>query len=429
MSTRILCTGDIHLGRRPTRLPDEVDPRALGPAAAFGRFVDLALQRRVHAAVLTGDVVDAGNRFYEAYAILQAGVKKLLDGGVPVLAVAGNHDHDVLARLADEVTGFRLLGRGGHWEEATIPGEDGAPVRLLGWSFPDRHVHVNPLEHGFPDVAADGLTIGLLHCDCDVRSSSYAPVALAELLARPLAAWLLGHVHRPALVHEGVPLVLYPGSPQGLDPGEPGPHGAWIVDFAKGAAPRAELLPLAPLRYEPLEVPLDGAGSENDFERAVLDAVRRRHEAIQPELATVRWVACRLRFTGRTALHRSLPAMAQNVCDALRVPIDEVEYFCEKAESDATRPDHSLDDLARSSDPAGLLARRLLTLERREPAAAYESVMRRGRRAVEEERKLSAYLILDDAMQPPDDEHVRQTLLRAGFAVLDELMAQKEAAP
>ncbi|MDY0166972.1 MAG: DNA repair exonuclease [Thermoguttaceae bacterium] len=427
MTTRLLCTGDVHLGRRPTRLPDGVDPRDLGPAEAFRRFVDLALQRRVHAAVLTGDVVDAGNRFYEAYAVLQAGVRKLLDGGVPVFAVAGNHDHDVLARLADEVEGFRLLGRDGQWEEAEVPGTEGDPVRLVGWSFPARHVHGNPLDLGFPAVASGGLTVGLLHCDCDVGASTYAPVSLAELRARPVAAWLLGHIHRPTLLSENLPLVLYPGSPQGLDPGEPGPHGAWLVEFARGASPRAELVPLAPLRYEPLDVSLDGVHDSDGFDRAVLGALRSLHDAIGGESAATRWMACRMRLTGRTALHRMLPALTRPILADLRISQDSVEYFVEKVD-DATRPDHSLDDLARSTDSVGLLARRLLALERRTPVELYDPLIRRGRAAIEAERKSSTYLALDDAMQPADDEQVRQVLLRAGFAMLDELMAQKEAA-
>ncbi len=428
MTTRLLCTGDVHLGRRPTRLPDGVDPRPLGPAEAFRRFVDLALQRRVHAAVLTGDVVDAGNRFYEAYAVLQSGVKRLLDADVPVFAVAGNHDHDVLARLADEVNGFRLLGRDGQWEEAAVVGAEGEQVRLLGWSFPARHVHGSPLTGGFPEIADDGLTVGLLHCDCDAGSSTYAPVSLAELRARPVAAWLLGHIHRPSVLSESLPLVLYPGSPQGLDPGEPGPHGAWLVEFRRGTAPRAELVPLAPLRYEPLDVPLEGVHDTEGFDRAVLDAVHGLHERIRGEMSFLRWVACRLRFTGRTALHRHLPALSRQLLAELRVPKDPVDYFAEKVEWDATRPDHSLDDLARSTDPVGLLARRLLALERREPAEWYERLIRHGRTTMEEQRRSVAYLALDDSAQPADEEQVRQTLLRAGFAMLDEFIAQKEAA-
>jgi len=428
MTTRLLCTGDVHLGRRPTRLPEGVDPRALGPAEAFRRFVQLALTRRVHAAVLTGDVVDAGNRFYEAYAVLQAGVKKLLDGGVPVFAVAGNHDHDVLARLADEVDGFHLLGRGGEWEEAAVPGDADDPVRLLGWSFPSQQVGTNPLDEGFPPVTGDDLTVGVLHCDCDVRTSPYAPVSLADLRARPVAAWLLGHIHRPQRLHDGPPLVLYPGSPQGLDPGEPGAHGAWLIEFGRVAPPQAELVPLAPLRYERIIVPIDGVADSEGLDRAVLNAVRRQHDTMQRELGAVRWVACRLQLNGRTALHRDLPALSLRIRTDLRMPLDPAEYFFEKVDFDAARPDFSLDELARSADPVGLLARRLLALERREPAALYESLLRQGREAIERERRAPGYVMLDDSRALIDDEYVRETLLGAGFATLDEFVAQKEAA-
>ena len=426
MAIRILCTGDIHLGRRPTRVPEGIDVRTLGPDEAFNRFVERAIARQVQAAVLTGDVVDAGNRFYEAYGVLQAGVKRLLDHDVPVFAVAGNHDYDVLTRLADEVTGFRLLGRGGRWQEAIVSSPDGDSVRLVGWSFSEQQVRVSPLADGFPTVGNGETVVGVLHCDCFAASSTYAPVPLAELRARPVAAWLLGHIHRPVLLAESLPLVLYPGSPQGLDPGEPGAHGAWLVEVGRGITPRAELLPLAPLRYEPIDAPLDGVSDADGFNRAILDAVRRRHAEIEDTLAPVRWVAGRLRLTGRTSLHRELPTLCPQVRDNLRVPIGDVEYFFEKIE-DATRPDRSLGDLARSADPVGLLARRLLALETGEPAELAGALVRQAREAILSQRRSPAYLLLDDATEPPNDEQVRETLLHAGYAVLDSLLAQKEA--
>ncbi len=425
MALRILCTGDIHLGRQPTRVPDEWDARAVGPGEAFRRFGDLAIARKVHAAVLTGDVVDARNRFYEAYSVLQAGVRRLLDHDVPVFAVAGNHDHDVLARLADEVDGFQLLGRGGRWEQATAANADGETVRLVGWSFPERHVRISPLEMGFPAVADDDLTVGVLHCDCFAATSTYAPVPLAELQARPVAAWLLGHIHRPILLAESRPLVLYPGSPQGLDPGETGAHGAWLVELQRGAAPRAQFVPLAAMRYEPINVPLDGVSDADGFNHAILDAVRARHAEIEDALGNVRWVACRLRLTGHTSLQAELPSLGQQIRDSLRVPAADVQYFFEKVE-DATRPDHSLADLVRSTDPIGLLARRLLALESGEPAELVQSLIRQGRESVEAQRRSPAFLLLDNLGQPPNDEAVRATLLRAGYAVLDSLLGQKE---
>ncbi|HVS17599.1 MAG TPA: metallophosphoesterase, partial [Planctomycetota bacterium] len=121
MSTgSILFVGDVHLGRRPARVPDlageGIDTRELSPRAAFEAVVREARARSVDAVVFLGDVVDREEHFLEAWGTLRQGVAELLEDGIAVLAVAGNHDVVALPRLADEIEGFRLIGRGGVWE-------------------------------------------------------------------------------------------------------------------------------------------------------------------------------------------------------------------------------------------------------------------------------------------------------------------------
>ena len=67
---QLLCTGDVHLGRRPSRVPVENDK--LSVRRVWDRFVETALNREVDAAVLTGDIVDSENEMYEAYGALSA---------------------------------------------------------------------------------------------------------------------------------------------------------------------------------------------------------------------------------------------------------------------------------------------------------------------------------------------------------------------
>ena len=95
---KILAVGDMHLGRRPARLPDQLAERAheLGPASAWKRTVDAALDNKVHAVLLAGDVVENENDFFEAYRDLAGGVQRLTDEGIDVVGVAGNHDVKVL---------------------------------------------------------------------------------------------------------------------------------------------------------------------------------------------------------------------------------------------------------------------------------------------------------------------------------------------
>jgi len=425
MPFRILCTGDVHLGRRPTRIPEGIEARTLGPRGAWQAIVASAIELNVDAVVLTGDVVDESNRFYEAFSVLQSGIQRLVEAKIPIIAVSGNHDFEVLPRLADQFPEFRLLGRGGRWEEVILEQEDRPSVRFQGWSFPAGHVSTNPLAD-YP-LVSDGIpTVGVLHCDCDANASPYAPVTTSELRAKAPVAWLLGHIHKPGLLCTSLPMILYPGSPVGLDPGEPGTHGAWIVTIEKGQTPASELLPLAPLRWEQIDLPLEEISDGDSLGPVILDALRAKHDEIRDELTSTRAVGCRLRLRGRTAIHRSLSGLIPTIQEDLRPRLDDVDYFIEKVE-DLSRPDIPLEEIARSSDPAGLLARRLILLESREPSEDYQRLIRNAGRAIEERRSQPVFASLPDSTAGQTEEQIRETLIGAGTVVLDSLLAQREA--
>ena len=111
----ILAIGDVHLGAACSGLPGEidswgVDPAELTPATALRRAVDFAIEKGVDAALFAGDVVDGDNARFEAMAPLEESVRRLLDKGIGVMAVAGNHDFEALPRLAALIDGVTLLG-------------------------------------------------------------------------------------------------------------------------------------------------------------------------------------------------------------------------------------------------------------------------------------------------------------------------------
>ena len=89
----------------------------------------------------------------------------------------------------------------------------------------------------------------------------------------------------------------------------------------------------------------------------------------------------------------------------------------------------SLEDLARSTDPAGLLAGRLLILESRQPGEAYAAMIRQAGAAIAEQRRQPQFASLPDSAADADEDRVRGLLLRAGMAVLEGLLAQKAGPP
>ncbi|HTF90179.1 MAG TPA: metallophosphoesterase [Planctomycetota bacterium] len=95
---RILFVGDIHLGRAPSHIPAGFDATLLGPRSAWRAVAAYSIKARIDAVVLAGDVVRSDNADIEACGHLQTEVRRMTQAGIPVHAVAGNHDVIELSR-------------------------------------------------------------------------------------------------------------------------------------------------------------------------------------------------------------------------------------------------------------------------------------------------------------------------------------------
>lgn len=424
--TQILCTGDVHLGRRPSRVPVENDE--LSVRRVWDQFVETALNREVGVAVLTGDIVDSENQMYEAYGALERGVQDLVGGGVEVVAVAGNHDYDAFPRLARSIDldGFHLLGQGGTWEEVMVQGQNGDSIRFVGWSFPQATQHSSPTsdleleEAGVP-------TVGVLHCEAGSNEGQYAPVPRDALARAPVQAWLLGHIHAPNKHREAGQLQLYPGSLQPLDPGEPGTHGAWLVEVGPTET-TAEQLPLASLRYEETTIDVSGLESEEDTENHVLQAIREDLAGQSEEWPELAHVAYRLTFEGRTQLHREIEETAVQMKDSLQPEVDGTTATIEDFELQ-TRPNYDLKELAQGSDPPGVLAEVLLKIETGEISDEdAQELLRRASKATSTVHESSRYEPLrhdSETREPPGREDLRSIIYKQGLLLLDEIHASR----
>lgn len=426
---KILCAGDLHMGRRSSRLPSGADAPLHSGTAAWNALVEHALAARVDLVALSGDVVDRDNRYFEAVGPLERGVRRLAEAGIPVAAVAGNHDFDVLPRLAPTLgKTFHLLGGGGRWSGMVVGRDPANAIRVAGWSFPAEHVRADPLA-GFPAVPDDGVPLlALLHADLDAPASPYAPVASAALRAKPVSLWLLGHLHAPRLhTLPGAAPLLYPGSPQALDPGETGAHGAWMVELRRAHPPVATFLPLSTVRYDAVEIDAQGVDDPDALDRRVAEGVSAHLAGVAAEgCGPLRHLVCRLRVTGRTPLHRTLSERLGRAAADLEVPLGEVAARVERVEA-ATRPALDLAALARAGDAAGVLARLVLALDEGAPDAAQERLLADLAERVAQVRRAPAYLALGDAA-PPAPEHLHALARRQALLLLDEIVARKEAA-
>ena len=421
---KVLAVGDIHLGRTPSRLPSDLPGRELGPAEAWRRAVDAALEAEVAAVLLAGDVVDRDEDFFEAYRELESGVRRLADEGVAVIGVAGNHDVEVLPRLVRHIPEFRLLGAGGRWESCRIAA-GGEAVTLWGWSFPRARFSASPLaDQRFERLP--GINLGLLHCDRDASPDSpYAPVGGQELQRAGLDGWLLGHIHRPDVLSADSPSG-YLGSLSGLDRGEPGPRGPWMLSVADGRIAALSHLPLAPLRWESLEVDLEGIGEAAEARERLLAAMIALDERVSSAPIVPRALGLAVTFTGRTAFgSAAMAAIPAEDRSVIHTGTAGIRFFIHRMAAD-TRPEVDLDALARRRDPVGLLAARLLRLESPEGDPERERLVGLARRRLAAQSAKPVWRGLTSGAGEPDPV---TWLRRAGFRALDRLLEQGASPP
>ncbi|RKY17886.1 MAG: hypothetical protein DRQ55_14705 [Planctomycetota bacterium] len=426
----VLFVGDVHLGRRPVGL-DEVlqdlglSPQELSPAAALKNLVEYALQRPPRAVVFAGDLVDQDDDRFEAYAILEREVARLRAAEIPVLAVAGNHDSLVLPRLIERVQGVKLLGAGGVWERHELEGA-GPPMDLLGWSFPGRHMTSCPLDDAsfapaWASLGPDATCIGVVHGDLGASASKYAPIPRDRLDDSALAAWFLGHVHRPDDLSGGRP-VGYLGSLTGLHSNETGPHGPWRVRPLDGGV-QAEQVLLAPVRWETLEVQLndDDVRDAEELYARIEASLREQlgaDEALRQE--ALRLVVVEAQLTGRLS-DRSVVSERQGAHQPrdLVFQFDDIPVIVRRLE-DKTRTAIDLVSLAGESSAIGHVAGRLLKLD----AGRADDALMHARETIQ--TVASGHWGVEDDEQPLPP--AQELLERAAWSVLDVLLAQRDEA-
>lgn len=363
---KLLCTGDLHIGRCSTCVPEMGVSGSC--ASAWKRVVDSALQEEVDAVLLSGDLVNANSRFFEAIGPLERGLDRLADADIQTFAVAGNHDYSVLPELQRSIKHDHLhvLGVGGSWECREFS-RDGEKLNIVGWSFPGPHVSRNPLHDLPPDLAGTP-AVGILHCDLHNPNSIYAPVSLADLLRQAgFPLWLLGHIHIPKRC-EQTPVVLYPGSPQAMDPGETGDHGPWIVQLSGGHVQDVRQLKTSTVKYLPINVDLTGA-TIDDARGRLIEDIREQATISPEEESCLEVISCRVTVTGQVGCHSSLPDLQQEFQkhSEERLYVDRI--LCEMS------PTLDIRSIAEGKGAAATAAKILLSIEDRSFATEHPDLI------------------------------------------------------
>lgn len=427
---RILIAGDLHLGRASSRVTAQTDSDVTA-RAALDRLVDAAIRENADLLCLTGDVADESNRFWEALGPLTRSITRLAEEGIVTLAVSGNHDHDVLPRLADQLDprAFRLLGRRGSWERYTHE-VDGTPaLHVDGWSFPQERVRTSPVNTYEPLIDAAVPTVAMVHGDLDVVTSPYAPLERQQLLTLPILGWLLGHIHAPMCEEQdGRPFIVYPGSPQALDPGEPGEHGAVLAELQHGRFLPLQRIPLSTVRYDALDVDLSGVEDESAFARRVREDIEAcAASAAEESNGVLKHLSLRLNLAGRTAIAGDLSTEVRGLEDDFETTVDGVRVSVDRVRLDVLPP-IDLEEHAQANTPPGLVARLLLDIEHNvsitDMAAETQRLLYTARQRIEDQRSSNVYIGISDGEREPSDEELCLVVREQAETLLTELLGQ-----
>lgn len=417
---RLLCLADIHLGRSAPSLPAEFDLTRYTSRAAWEELVHYATSHPIDAVLLAGDVVDQDDLFFETYNAFEKGVRKILNQGIPIIAVAGNHDSAIFRKLVQTLSSphFYLLGKEGKWESVNLAFK-GREISFAGWSFPEQHAAYNPLKKYREDLPMNcpAATIGLLHCDCPGNQQSlYAPVKVEDFQSLPPQAWVLGHSHKPVIFSED-PLVFYCGSLQGLDSSESGSHGAHLLNLFPSGQIKKETVPFSKIRWEKLEI---SDISLDSFEETLIRELLALHHSLIQDNSPLEIVGCRLTLSGRTKGFRAMPESIEKLYGRTLLSQPnlegrEIHYFIENVVNE-TKPDINLYELAEGKDPVAHLARRLIEIQEG------KTPLEPARQSIEKMQIKFPHF----AHQQLSDEQLKELLFKSGFHALDLLLSQKE---
>jgi exonuclease SbcD len=421
---RILCTGDIHIGRRPSKLSLEESSR-FSAAAMWRRIVEGAINGKINYLLLSGDIVDRRDRYFEAYGVLADGLSDLAQAGIKTVAVAGNHDFDTLPRLVDSAApeGFTLLGRNGTWESIVLSDGENDVVRVEGWSFPRQHVHDNPLTT-YNLEKSDTPAIGLLHADLDVAGSHYAPVSTADLSSTPHRLWVLGHVHVPRLAQ--LPAgrrYLYTGSPQGLDPAEGGKHGPWLIDTDKSFVPAQ--LNLAPFLYDTVTVDVSELEETEHLQAHIVPSIKSRLLEFAEMDYIPEKMSCRIKAVGRTKSLKTLQAAADDFTSQNSdTPFGATVVNVEQLSLNEVALKYDLTELSKAITPPGRVARVIQAMTQENPDRAYSDLIANAARKIENIRANTCFQSLGHSSDTDANQLARELLIHEGYRLLDTLLGQ-----
>jgi DNA repair exonuclease SbcCD nuclease subunit len=356
--SRLLHLADVHLDAPLGGFRREANARRRELLDAFRRLPDLASEGAVHVVLIAGDLFDGPQPAESTIIAVRETVRRLVENGIPVLAVPGNHDaHALNPTLYEEALPGATAFNAPRFESITLQAGE-TPVHVYGVAY-DAAEEPDPLST-FEKVAGEGFHVALVHGAVPGAPHWEGGTAL-RLPIEGLAALdvdyiALGDHHRfrppSEFSHEGKSLpACYAGSFAAVDLSELGPKGYVLIDLVEGHEPAIDFRSSGVRevhRTEPFDV------TPFDSETAAADALG---DQLVDSIVPVTTLIGEPSFP----LDADLIRAALDERFGCSVVVDQTRFF------DAAR----LEELASENTIAGHVAR--LGLERIESAATDEA--------------------------------------------------------
>ncbi len=328
---KLLHAADLHLDSPFEGLPaGKAAIRRREQRELLDELAKLAATERVDLVLLSGDLLDSTNPYFETGEEL---VRSLRSIPAAVFIAPGNHDfyspQSPYARLQmpDNVHIFT--------ENAircfALPGLN---TRVYGAAFTENRS--GPLLRGFRAERREGVVNLLcLHGEVGGKDSPYDPITEEELQQSGMDYAALGHIHKASgLKRAGTTWYSWPGCPEGRGFDETGEKTVNLVELENGQC-RLRQVPIAGRRYETLRVDVTGA-----------DPLLAIHSALPDDTVCDVY---RITLTGETDTAPDLRRLYANLS----------EIFFELQLRDETRLRHNVWDSAGEDTLRGLFLGRL----------------------------------------------------------------------
>jgi len=351
----ILHFADLHLDAAFTgsRLPAPLARRCREQLRqTLRRIIDLARARGADAVTVAGDLFEHARLTPDTAAFLAGELARLVP--IPVFIAPGNHD------AADAGS---LYQRGRWPENVNIFISNRLTERPLAKNFSLWSAgHLSPSERqnflqNFQLPAPTGsprFPILLLHAtllsSSSPNGSNHAPLALEDIRRAGFPLALLGHYHKPQIARgAGNTVAIYPGSPEPLGFDEPGQHGVAWIQLENHQPPQIEMIPVAELRFENIDVAVDDCAHRDQL----IDKIAALKNARD-------FVRLRLVGQAQPSLFLDLPVIAHRV----------QSHFAFVRLENLTRPADDLQQLAQEPTVRGAFVREMMAAIEREGANA-----------------------------------------------------------